>query len=86
MNEYIIKKHINRVDTYKFYAIKKDWFTFEDYFENRNDRRKTCFDCGHKFKNDDLISVLFTYKGKNKVVCDKCGLIAEDILNEVIDE
>lgn len=80
--EYIIRKVINRTDTYKFYAIQRDWFTFDKYFENRNDRRKTCWDCGRVFKPTDLITVLFTVKGKNKVVCSECGVKAEKVLND----
>ena len=67
------KKEIVKKTIYKYDKIMLDVMDFESYHKALSNRRKTCFVCGRKFKNEDMLSVLFDGNKTNTVCCNKCA-------------
>ena len=71
--------HINKV-TKKSYrvlqAVPRIMWIYKDFVRTRQrvgmTSTKTCFMCGHKFKDDDNLHLIITDHG-NKIVCEKCN-------------
>jgi len=73
------KKDVVKTTKYKYSKVAVDYMEYIDWkcFERR---RKTCFACGVKFKDGDLLSLLFDGNKLNTVCCHECAVTMEQVI------
>ena len=68
------EKNVVKTTKYKYSKVAIDYMEYIDWkcFERR---RKTCFVCNKKFKEGDLLSLLFDGNKLNTVCCHDCAIV-----------
>ena len=77
--ESIINKVVRKIiiKGYEITIIRKDFMKVDLSETSRTasiwEKRK-CFICGMHFKDEELVTAVFTKEGKNLLACEKCSI------------
>lgn len=65
---------------YSFSGEAHNFMKFKAFVEARKGMRntpKTCFICGHKFRDDEDIFIAPVLGDKNRIICEHCAKLVE---------
>lgn len=66
-----------RTKTVQFNWCKKDWMEINQRYRagraNMRDPMNSCYWCGYKFRDGEMLALAQPLKAPNKVLCGKCA-------------